>query len=272
MKKEVIGLIGEGFVGGALKKSFEEKGIEIISFDKYKKIGSIESCITSKICFLCLPTPFLKDKGYDLSSIEETIIELKKRNYDGLLVLKSTVEVGTTKKLYEKYEIPIVHNPEFLTERTAYEDFHSQEHIVIGYESSIDYKENLKCLLDLYKNNYSTAEITLCASKESEAMKIFCNSFYAAKIMIFNELYDFCIKNNFSYENTLSIMLKNNWINPMHTLVPGPDGKIAYGGNCFCKDTNALLLKMKEVGSINEVFSSVIKERNSLRDDNPNIK
>ena len=44
-------------------------------------------------------------------------------------------------------------------------------------------------------------------------------------------------------------MLKNGWINPMHTTVPGPDGQLSYGGFCFPKDTNALLQFMKTENS-----------------------
>ena len=67
-------------------------------------------------------------------------------------------------------------------------------------------------------------------------------------------------------------MLKNKWINPMHTNVPGPDGKLSYGGYCFPKDTNALLEFMKKKNTPCHVLASVITERNIMRDDNVNIK
>ena len=67
-------------------------------------------------------------------------------------------------------------------------------------------------------------------------------------------------------------MLKNGWINPMHTTVPGPDGEISYGGLCFPKDTNALNKYMKRENTPNKVLEACIKERNEMRDDNNNCK
>jgi len=66
-------------------------------------------------------------------------------------------------------------------------------------------------------------------------------------------------------------MLKNNWINEMHTNIPGPDGKISYGGMCFPKDTQALVAYMNSKKSPNKVLKAVINERNDMRKDNINI-
>ena len=64
------------------------------------------------------------------------------------------------------------------------------------------------------------------------------------------------------------MMLKNDWINPMHTVVPGTDGKLSYGGYCFPKDTNALLEFMKKNNSPSEVLEATISERNKMREEN----
>ena len=67
-------------------------------------------------------------------------------------------------------------------------------------------------------------------------------------------------------------MIKNGWINKMHTQVPGPDGKLSYGGVCFPKDTNALLNLMKSKNVPCNVLNSTIIERNSMRNDNLILK
>ena len=74
-----------------------------------------------------------------------------------------------------------------------------------------------------------------------------------------------------NYDNVKDLMLKNKWINPMHTNVPGPDGKLSYGGYCFPKDTNALLQHMKKMKTPCQVLESTIQERNQMRNDNCNI-
>jgi UDP-glucose 6-dehydrogenase len=68
------------------------------------------------------------------------------------------------------------------------------------------------------------------------------------------------------------LMLKNKWINPMHTLVSGTDNKLSYGGGCFPKDTNALVSYMKRLDSPFLVLDDVIKERNLMRTDHTNVK
>lgn len=263
-----IAQIGKGFVGSALAKSFELKGIKTVAYDKFQKIGQIEDIFNSDIVFLCLPTPFVKGKGFDLSAIRENLQKLSEVNYTGLCVLKSTVEIGVTKMLCKDYGLNICHNPEFLTERTAFEDFHNQDHIVLG--SNIKSKK-FNDLVLLYKELYPTAMISICSSDESEAMKIFVNNFYAMKISIFNEFYFLSNKLGVDFSRVKDLMIMNKWISPHHTNVPGPDGKPFWGGNCFVKDTHALLLQMKAVDTPSLTLDAAIKERNEVRKDMTNI-
>lgn len=258
----MIGIIGEGFVGSAIKKSLNNKNINIFSYDKYKQIGNLNYLLKCNIIFFCLPTPFVDDFGYDLSSIKENLLFLSKNNYGGLVVIKSTVSVGTCSQLFKKYNLKICHNPEFLTQRTAFEDFHNQKNIIIGYDQNLD---DLKYLIKIY-SKYN-AKINLCTTKESEAAKLFCNSFYAQKVMIFNEFYSLCEKLDIKYDYVKKMMLDNDWINPMHTDVPGPDGKLAYGGACFPKDTKALLKQMKDNKSYSKILEACIYEKDLIRNE-----
>ena len=170
------------------------------------------------------------------------------------------------------YNLKLIHNPEFLTARTAFDDFHNQTHIVLGHSINTTI-EDLEKLKEIYTFGFPNAEYSLCTSNESESMKIFCNSFYSVKIQFFNELYLLCNSKelNCDYNKVKNMMLKNNWINPMHTQVPGTDGKLSYGGYCFTKDTKALLEFMKKNNTHHLVLESTIKEKNSMRDDNDNI-
>ena len=264
-----IGVIGIGIVGGAVHKSFinkcYDKDIVIVSYDKFKQIGSFDDVIDTDIVFLCLPTLYDHElSSYDKSSIHEISSQLSETNYKGLVVIKSTVEPTTSQQIADTYNLSVVHNPEFLTAKTAYEDFHEQKHIVIGFTNQVQNEHNNN-LVNFYKTFYPDAEISLCTSTESEAIKIFCNNFYSVKIQFFNELYLLCQKLNINYNLVKDTMLKNGWINPMHTLVPGTDGKLGYGGMCFPKDTNALLSFMKLVESPHAILEAAIKECSSLR-------
>jgi nucleotide sugar dehydrogenase len=264
-----ISIIGLGFVGNAMYESFQIKNngkYIFYGYDKYKNggIGTIEECINSDIIFLALPTLFNEEKKeYDKSIIIDVLEQLKNNNYSKIIVIKSTIEPQTTNYLQEIYDkMLFIHNPEFLTARTAFEDFHNQKHIVIGKSKS---ENNCEELINLYKDLYPDADISLCTAIESESMKIFCNSFYSVKIQFFNELYFLCDKMNANYNTVRDLMLKNNWINPMHTSVPGHDGKFSYGGACFPKDTNALLQFMKKKESPCKILEACIDERNEIR-------
>lgn len=125
----MIGIIGLGFVGSALLKSFQLKKVEVKGYDKYKNrgIGSFEDILSSNLCFLCLPTLFNEELNeYDKVAIYETCKLLEEANYCGLVVIKSTIEPETTNILSQKYPtLKICHNPEFLTARTE-DCLHSQ--------------------------------------------------------------------------------------------------------------------------------------------------
>jgi nucleotide sugar dehydrogenase len=267
----IIGIIGLGFVGSSMYKSFKLKGINVLGYDKYKESDSFELCLSSDIIFLCLPTQFNEiTNEYDKSIIYNTCDSLQQYNYNGIVVIKSTIEPTTTNKLSEMYNLKFIHNPEFLTARTAFDDFHNQKHIVLGKSKNI-LDDDIEKIEKFYKTYYENAEISICTCLESESMKIFCNSFYAVKIQFFNELYLLCNKMNCEYNNVIELMLKNGWINKMHTNVPGPDGKLSYGGLCFPKDTNALLQFMKINNSECDVIEATINERNKMRNDDDNI-
>ena len=273
--EDKIGIIGLGFVGSAMFTSFKQLNVNICGYDKYKDSNinsTFEQVITSNILFLCLPTPYDSTiHEYDKSAIYSICEQLVQSNYNGIVIIKSTIELGTINFLESKYPLKYIHNPEFLTARTAFEDFHNQSHIVLGKGSLIN-DLDFKQVINFYSSFYPNAKISECLAVESESMKLFCNSFYSVKIQFFNELYLLCNKLNIDYNNVKNLMLANNWINPMHTTIPGPDGLLSYGGLCFPKDTNALNELMKKNETPNAVMDATIQERNKMRSDSDNCK
>ena len=128
MNSQTVGIIGLGFVGGAMYKSFLIKSKnKIICYDKFKNggIGKFEDCLNCDILFFALPTKYNEDLGqYDKRPILENCKLLTENNYKGVIVIKSTVEPETTNNLSLDFpNLQFIHNPEFLTARTAFEDF-----------------------------------------------------------------------------------------------------------------------------------------------------
>lgn len=268
-----IGIIGLGFVGGAMLKSFKIKNINVAFYDKYKNggIGSIEDVLDTEILFLALPTQYNESiNEYDKSAINDVLEELEEKKYNGLAIIRSTIEPKSTEDLAEKYNIDIVHNPEFLTARTAFENYHNQKLIVIGKTSNVN-DNKVDRLVYFFEKYYSNSKIKVCSSTESELMKITENSFAATKIQFFNEIYLLSQKLGIEYDNVRDLLLSNDRINYNHTNVPGPDGQLSYGGYCFPKDSNALFQFMKKNNTPSNVLGAVINERNAMRTDNINI-
>lgn len=268
-----LAISGLGFVGSSMLESFLNKKLDVIGYDKYKDIGVglFKDLLNVDVIFLALPTKFNEStQTYDLSEIIDSCEFLNSEKYNGLVVIKSTVIPGTTEMLSEKFKnLNLVHNPEFLSAKTAFEDFHSQKHIVLGITSNCNIDKYL-LLKNIYSSNYESV-ISECTSNESETMKCFANSFYAVKIQFFTEMYLTCKSNGSNFENVKDMMLRNGWINPMHTNVPGSDGKISYGGYCFPKDTKALNSYLEKNNIPNSILNSTILERESIRNDSSNI-
>lgn len=273
LKEIEVGLVGLGFVGSALKSSFEKLGAELRCFDKYKNggVGRLEDVLGCDIVFLCLPTPYSDElDNYDLAPLREVCSSLQSNSYQGAVVIKSTILPGTSDMFSEDYQLNIIHNPEFLSAKTAVEDFHNQSHIVIGKTKRCsDELVNTVCFF--YEFLYPVATFSRCTAEESELMKMTCNCFYATKIQFFNEIYCATGCNQEKYDNVIEMCLKNGWINPMHTKVPGTDGKLSYGGLCFPKDTSALLSHLRRNQQPSKVLGAVVEEQKEMRDDHENL-
>ena len=270
-----IGIIGVGVVGTAILEGFKQvdsKYNSYIGYDKYKNIGSLEEIILTDICFICVPTQFsYKSNSYNKNEIHNVLQQLVDYNYSGIVILKCTVEPLVTEELASQYKLKLIHSPEFLSATSNIQDFVNQHHIVIGTTNNVTDSDIDKVKL-LFTTTFPNAHLSINSSNESECMKIFVNNFYSVKIQFFNELYLLCNNIKVDFNKVKDLMLKNNWINPMHTDVPGSDGKLSYGGMCFPKDTNALLEFMKNNNSPNKVLDACINERNTMRNDHINIQ
>lgn len=233
----MISIIGLGFVGTAIRQSFTEKSLEIMSYDiKIDTPDILHKCIQkSDMIFLCLPTEYNKENAcFDKTAIFSICSLLQEEKYDGIVILKSTVEPQTTDNLHNDYKLNIIYNPEFLTTRTAYIDFHHQKNILIGNPCKQNkiYANKVK---NFYSKHYPIAEIIECSSTEGELVKISINSFYDIKTQYFNKIHHLCDALNCNYNNVKSYMIKQEWINPMHTEVPSRDKKLNFGEHAFQK-------------------------------------
>jgi len=259
-----IGVVGNGFVGNAVAKGFQDK-LEVRVYDINKNISthSYMDVLMSDYIFVCLPTPMVSIEGgkCNLSILEDFFDDIPS-TIDGTFVIKSTVPIGTTNRFAKKYpHLKIIHNPEFLTAANAEHDFINSDRHVIGGNERITHG-----LEKLYEHCFSDIPVYTMKSNESEAVKYFANCFLASKVMIFNEMKILCDNiPNVDYSKIIEAVIEDSRIGSSHTSVPGPDGEYGFGGTCFPKDINALIHTMEENGIDPLVLKSVWEQNKKYR-------
>jgi nucleotide sugar dehydrogenase len=272
-----IGIIGNGFVGKAVKESFK-KYFDVFIFDLDKRKANVESLkeliSKCKMIFLCLPTPMnLDDGSCHLGILENTLEEINdwcdEMEFYGLeqrtIIIKSTIQPGTTEKWNKIYKkIDIAFNPEFLTEANSIEDFKNQNRIIIGSNRKVGAK-----IKSIYSKVFPKVPIIKTSSTIAEMIKYFTNCFLAMKVSYANEIYQICEKLDIDYDKVVEYAVRDERIGASHLNVPGPDGDFGFGGHCFPKDLNALIHLAEKQGlslDIN-VLKAVLETNNKVRTD-----
>ena len=242
--QKTIGIIGNGFVGNAIAKGFQPHAdVRIYDIDPDRCTHKYVETIFSDYVFVCLPTPMTDAEGGEcnLSIIENFFDELPSIA-EGIFIIKSTVPIGTTDELIEKYpHLKIIHNPEFLTAANAELDFVNADRHVLGGDNNLT-----RIVERLYLNCFPDVPVYTMKTKESESVKYFANSFLATKVMVFNEMKLLCDDiGDVDYDKIVEGVASDNRIGYSHIYVPGPDGDYGFGGTCFPKDINALIHTME---------------------------
>jgi UDPglucose 6-dehydrogenase len=258
-----VAVVGCGFVGNALINGLCNK-VNLLKIDpKYgSSIKDLKS-FKAEIIFICVPTPMSSEGDQDLSALDKTIDYLSKLDSSYLVVIKSTVLPNYIERYKERIN-NLVYNPEFLTERNADNDFINSNLILFGGDKNPSlelgkfYDEYTKCITKEY---VSTDLVT------SSLIKYSINSFLATKVIFFNELYNLYKKSNSqdTWSNITKILSRDSRIGNSHLDVPGPDGRFGFGGACFPKDTQALVMYAKNIGIELNIIKTAIGVNNSIR-------
>jgi len=242
MKQYKVGVIGHGFVGEAQSFAFSPIAeLKVYDIDPLKSNATLEEVYQCDFVFVAVPTPMYENGKQDVSYIKEVFSNAKS---GPIYIIKSTILPGTTEKIQKRYpSLDIIFCPEFLTQRTAKLDMLTQARIIFGGDIKLT-----KRVEDLFNQRFMNRNIIHTDPTTAELIKYMNNSFFATKVSIMNEF------------KRLSDALGTNWkdasfgfasdcrIGDSHLHVPGPDGKLGYGGVCFPKDVNAITSLGRELG------------------------
>ena len=267
MKNYKVGIVGQGYVGKALKVGFKSDNIEINTYDKYLSDQSTvkdlnELTLSSNIIFICVPTPMKKNGECFTGIVEEVVKDINiSADNKKTVIIKSTVPPGTTEKLNGIYKnISLIFNPEFLTEANFLDDFKNQKYIILGGN-----KKDLDLVENLYSIIFPEIKINRTTSINAEIVKYFLNTYLATKVSFANEMKILCDHVNADYNQIVNLVIQDNRIGKSHLMVPGPDGMLGFGGSCFPKDINALLTFSKSLNIEMSVIESAIKANLKVR-------
>jgi len=262
--KPRIGICGWGFVGKAVTHGFCLHA-DLKIYDKYQTgLNTLEETIKeSDYLFICVPTPMNNDGSQDLSCIYDVMENINKLNVTGkIIIIKSTVIPGTTRKIAKKYPNHFfVFNPEFLTERSAKLDFINTARIILGGSTHLA----LDSVEKMYRVRFTHTPIYKTSYEGAELVKYTNNCFFALKISYLNEIYEICQKLGLDYNELKNMFLADQRIGNSHCDVPGHDGGKGFGGKCFIKDINALTKWANGMGINLDTLEAAIKVNKRIR-------
>ena len=260
-----IGIIGQGYVGTAIKVGFEPH-YTVETYDKYDGMKStvqltdmVETC---QVIFVCVPTPMNTDGTCHTDIVESVVKEIDDRvdlaNIPKpTVVIKSTVPPGTTDRLHRKYKgVDVIFNPEFLTEMNFIEDFKNQSRIILG-----GVRRGTSLLRQVYSKVFPHATIVKTNAKYAETVKYFINCFLGTKVSFANEMKMLCDEIDIDYDKVVEYATYDERLGKSHWAVPGPDGELGFGGHCLPKDISAIVNGYGDM----ELLQAVLKVNDRVR-------
>lgn len=244
-----IGIAGYGFVGQAHESVFKQSHTIIISDPAKEHYGDLRH---ADMIIVCVSTPEAPDGSCDMSNV----LDVLRNAPDVPILIKSTISLegwNTIQELYPDREICF--SPEFLRAASALEDFKNCNTILIGGNGCYHWQT-------LFVDALGRVNIRVLDVEQLILVKYFRNSFLAAKVAFFNQIFDMCQTLDIDYEPVRKEITQDERIGESHTQITKERG---FGGHCFPKDTTALLSTAKSAGVELSILQEAVDYNHTVR-------
>jgi UDPglucose 6-dehydrogenase len=257
---DAVGVVGLGMVGGTVARAFSDAGVTVHGYDRYLEIGSPEDLGPCRVVFLCVPTPSLPNRGYDLGEVWSAANEIESYLPTGtIVVVKSTVSPGTNDRLAAAFpRVEFASLPEFLVEARPLETFTHPDRLIIGARSG----EGATILRELLAMVAPEAPAVIVQPIEAELTKLCSNVLLAAKVAMANQLSDICEHYEVSWPRIKSVVGLDRRIGPDHLSVTEERG---FGGSCLPKDLDGLIAAAEAAGCAPHLLEAIAEFNRRIR-------
>jgi len=272
-----VGVIGRGFVGGSIEKFLKTRSKYSVKSYDLKDDTDMNNAYSnivkrSDLIYVCVPTP-MDYQGNCYTDIVRGCVQLLNFYADAhkkrpVVLLKSTMVPKTTESFKKEFKnLIFVTNPEFLTERTAYDDLCNSKFHVIGIDDSET--ETKKLLLGYHNSMWPNSKSIFVTNTQAEMIKYLTNTYFSVKVSFANHIYQLCQAMGMDYKTFIDAAIQSDpRLGELHWNVPGPDGLMGFGGKCFPKDFNGMI-KLFDENNVNcEILKMIWKYNVDVRGEN----